>query len=219
MKFDILTIFPDQVREFTKHSILRIAQEKGLVEIKVHNLRDWADDKHNTVDDIPYGGGPGMVMKVEPVFRALEQLRKKDSIVMAMTPKGKTLTQGLVKEMASDKDAHYILLAGHYEGFDQRILDNLVDVEISVGNYILSGGEIPSLLIVDSITRLLPGVLGNPESLESETFEGDEVDFPSYTRPAEFNGWEVPDVLKSGNHENISQWRQKEAKKLSARPL
>lgn len=219
MKFDILTIFPDQVRGFTKHSILRIAQEKGLVEINVHNLRDWADDKHNTVDDIPYGGGPGMVMKVEPVFRALEELRVENSIVVATTPKGKTLTQGIVKEMASEKDAHYILLAGHYEGFDQRILDNLVDVEVSVGNYVLSGGEIPSLLIVDSITRLIPGVLGNPESLESETFEDDGFDYPSYTRPSEFNGWEVPDVLKSGNHENIAQWRKKEAKKLSERIL
>lgn len=219
MKFDILTIFPDQVLDFTKHSILRIAQEKKLVEINVHNLRDWTEDKHNTVDDIPYGGGPGMVMKVEPVFKAIKELKKKNSIVIATTPKGKTLTQGIVKEMASNKDSHYILLAGHYEGFDQRILDNLVDVELSVGNYILSGGEIASLVVVDSITRLIPGVLGNPDSLESETFEGDDVDYPSYTRPAEFNGWKVPDVLKSGNHANISQWRKKEAKKMSDRAL
>jgi tRNA (guanine37-N1)-methyltransferase len=213
-KFDIITIFPDQVEQFTQHGLLRIAQEKGVL-INIHNLRDWAEDRHNKVDDIPFGGGPGMVMKVEPVHRAIESLREKDSVVIAMTPGGKTLTQDLVKELAVEKGFHYIILCGHYEGFDQRILDNLVDMEISIGNYILSGGEIASLVLVDTISRLLPGVLGNPDSLYTETFNDEKVDHPSYTRPVEYMGWEVPEVLRSGNHESIRQWREKQSRKLS----
>lgn len=216
MTFDIITIFPEQVINFTKFGLLRIAQEKGLVEINIHNLRDWTEDKHHKVDDIPFGGGPGMVMKVEPIFKAIEGLKKKGSKVIAMTPRGKTLTQDMLVNLSSD-DSHYIILCGHYEGFDQRIHDNLVDIEISIGNYVLSGGEISSLVLIDGISRLIPGVLGNEESLLSETFNSNEVDFPQYTRPDTYNSWKVPEVLRSGNHKEIEKWRNDMAKKLTER--
>lgn len=216
MTFDIITIFPEQVINFTKFGLLRIAQEKGLVEINIHNLRDWTEDKHHKVDDIPFGGGPGMVMKVEPIFKAIEGLKKKGSKVVAMTPRGKTLTQDMLVNLSSD-DSHYIILCGHYEGFDQRIHDNLVDIEISIGNYVLSGGEISSLVLIDGISRLIPGVLGNEESLLSETFNSNEVDFPQYTRPDTYNSWKVPEVLRSGNHKEIEKWRNDMAKKLTER--
>jgi tRNA (guanine37-N1)-methyltransferase len=213
--FDILTIFPESVNAYINSSIVKIAQEKGLVEINVHNLRDWSTDKHSTVDDTPYGGGPGMVMKIEPVFNALKDLKRENSTVLITTPKGKKLAQSTLEEFSKNNDAHYIILCGHYEGFDQRIHDNLVDYEFSIGDYVLSGGELPALVIVDGIVRLIPGVLGNEESLSNESFTNDVLDFPQYTKPAEFNGWKVPDVLLSGNHKEIKEWRDKNSLKLN----
>lgn len=209
MKFDIVTIFPNVINEYINSGIVRIAQEKNIVEINVHDLRKWTVDIHKTVDDTPYGGGPGIVMKIEPIYKALEDLRTKDSIVCITTPKGEKLKQSKVRELSQSKNTHYIILCGRYEGVDQRVHDNLVDFEFSIGEYILSGGELAALVLVDSITRLLPGVLGNKESLESETFNSDnEFDFPQYTKPAEFNDLKVPEILLSGNHKQINDWRE-----------
>lgn len=214
MKFDIITIFPKVVQEYINTGILRIAQEKGLVEINVHDLRDWANDKHRTVDDTPYGGGPGMVMKVEPIFNALKDLKKENTKVLITTPKGEKLTQNKLEEFSKQEDIHYIILCGRYEGFDQRVHDHLVDYGFSIGDYVLSGGELPAMVLVDGITRLIPGVLGNEGSLESESFNNDMLDFPQYTKPEEFNNWKIPDVLKSGNHGEIKKWR--ESKKVTS---
>jgi tRNA (guanine37-N1)-methyltransferase len=215
MKFDIITIFPNVIQEYIDTGILRIAQEKELVEIKVHDLREWTDDNHRTVDDTPYGGGPGMVMKIEPIFKALEDLRNEKSVVCITTPKGEKLTQAKVENLSKEKDAHYIIICGRYEGVDQRVHDNLVDFEFSIGEYVLSGGELPALVLVDSITRLIPGVLGNRESLNSESFnQHNRSDYPQYTKPEEFNDWKVPDVLLSGNHKKIDDWREKHTTQL-----
>ena len=213
--FDVLTIFPESVLSYVNSSIVKRAQEKGLVKINVHNLRDWSNDRHSAVDDTPYGGGPGMVMKVEPIFNALKDLKKEDSKVFMTTPKGEKLVQNKLVELSDVENAHYILLCGHYEGFDQRIHDYLIDYEFSIGDYVLSGGELPALVLIDGITRLIPGVLGNEESLIAESFTNDVLDFPQYTKPAEFNGWRVPDVLLSGNHKDIKEWRSKNSLKLN----
>jgi len=215
MKFDIVTIFPESVKEYINTSILKIAQEKGLVEINVHNLRDWAKDKHHTTDDTPFGGGPGMVMKVEPVFEAIKDLKKEGSIVAITTPRGEKLKQSKLVEFSKVSNLHMIILCGRYEGFDQRIHDNLVDYEFSIGDYVLSGGELPALVLVDGITRLIPGVLGNEESLTEESFNDGNLDFSQYTKPAEFNGWNVPDILLSGDHKKISQWRKSKSEELT----
>jgi tRNA (guanine37-N1)-methyltransferase len=214
MKFDIITIFPNAIQEYIDTGILRIAQEKDLVKINVHDLRNWTEDKHRKVDDTPYGGGPGMVMNIGPIYRAVEDLREEDSIICITTPKGEKLNQSRIQELSRNRDAHYIIICGRYEGVDQRVHDNLVDLEFSIGDYILSGGELPALVFVDSITRLIPGALGNIESLESESFtEQDKFDYPQYTKPEEFEGWEVPEVLLSGNHAKIEEWRQKHSNK------
>jgi tRNA (guanine37-N1)-methyltransferase len=209
MKFDIITIFPNMVEEYINSGIVRIAQEKDAIEINVHNLRDWTTDNHKSVDDSPYGGGPGMVMKIEPIYKALEDLRTENSIVCVTTPKGEQLKQAKIQQLSEDKYAHYIIICGRYEGIDQRVHDNLVDYEFSIGEYILSGGELAALVLVDSVTRLLPGVLGNEGSLDSESFNSEgETDFPQYTKPEDFNGWKVPEVLLSGHHKNIADWRE-----------
>ena len=210
--FDIVTIFPEVISAYTNSSIIKRAQEKGLVKIDIHNLRNWAKDKHKSVDDKPYGGGPGMLMKIEPIFNCLKDLKKENSTVILTSPKGEKLTQSKLKELSSNTNAHYIILCGHYEGFDQRIHDYLVDYEYSIGDYVLSGGELPALVLVDGITRLIPGVLGNEESLISETFNSDIPDYPQYTKPEEFNGWKVPDILLSGNHKEIKEWRENMSK-------
>lgn len=214
MKFDIITIFPNVVQEYLNTGILRIAQEKDIIDINVHNLRDWTNDKHKTVDDTPYGGGPGMVMKVEPIFNALKDLKKGNTKVLITTPKGEKLTQGKLEEFSKQTDTHYIIICGRYEGFDQRVHNHLIDYEFSIGDYVLSGGELPALVLVDGITRLIPGVLGNEGSLDSESFNNDMLDFPQYTKPEEFNNWKIPEVLKSGNHEEIKKWR--ESKKVTS---
>ena len=210
--FDIVTIFPEVISAYTNSSIIKRAQEKQLVKINIHNLRNSAKDKHKSVDDKPYGGGPGMLMKIEPIFNCLKDLKKENSIVILTSPKGEKLTQKKLKELSQDTNAHYIILCGHYEGFDQRIHDYLVDYEYSIGDYVLSGGELPALVLVDGITRLIPGVLGNEESLISETFNSDIPDYPQYTKPEEFNGWKVPDILLSGNHKEIKEWRESMSK-------
>ena len=210
IKFDIITIFPNIIEKYINTGIVRIAQEKKQIEVEVHDLRKWTTDNHKTVDDTPYGGGPGMVMKVEPIFKALQELKKENSIVCITTPKGEELAQSKLKEISSQEDSHYIVICGRYEGVDQRVHDNLVDWEFSVGKYILSGGELPALILIDGVSRLLPGVLGNEQSLESETFNStNSKDYPTYTKPSEFNGWKVPEVLLSGNHKDIEEYRKR----------
>jgi tRNA (guanine37-N1)-methyltransferase len=213
-KFDIITIFPEIAEQYINKGIVNNALKKGLVEINAHNLRNWATDKHKTVDDTPYGGGPGMIMKVEPIYNAIQELKKKDTIVAITTPKGKLLKQKDLVTFSQREDMHMIIICGRYEGFDQRIHDNLVDYEFSVGEYILSGGELPALILVDGITRLIPGVLGNELSLQEETFTKGKTDHPQYTKPEEFNNWRVPKVLLSGHHKEIEKYRQKHQKML-----
>jgi tRNA (guanine37-N1)-methyltransferase len=214
MVFDIITIFPKVVEEYINTGIVSNAIEKKLVNITIHDLRKWTTDKHKTVDDTPYGGGPGMIMKIEPIFRALEELRKENTVVAITTPKGKTLDQKQLEEFSSKKDLHMIVLCGRYEGFDQRIHDYLVDYEFSIGNYVLSGGELPALVLVDGITRLIPGVLGNEESLKEESFSKGKLEYPQYTKPEDFLGWKVPKVLLSGHHKKIEKYRQKKEKMI-----
>jgi tRNA (guanine37-N1)-methyltransferase len=212
IKFDLITIFPDSLRAYLDSSILKRAQEKGLVEINVHNLRDWSNSRHKMVDDTPYGGGPGMVFMIEPIFNAIKDLKKENSQVLITSPKGQKLTQSKLTELSEGIDSHYIILCGHYEGFDQRVHDYLVDYEFSIGDYVLSGGELPALVLVDGITRLVPGVLGNENSLTNESFSNDVLDYPQYTKPSEFNSWKVPDILLSGNHKSIEEWRKFQSK-------
>lgn len=214
MKFDIITIFPNIVTEYINTGIVNNALKKGLVEINVHDLRKWTTDNHKTVDDTPYGGGPGMIMKIEPIYKAIQELKKENTIVAITTPKGEKIVQNKLQEFSLKKDLHMIVLCGRYEGFDQRIHDNLVNYEFSIGEYVLSGGELPALVLVDGITRLLPGVLGNEESLKEESFNDGNLEYPQYTKPEEFNGWKVPEILLSGNHKEIENYRQRSKKSV-----
>jgi len=211
MKIDILTLFPDMFYGFLNDSIIKRARDKDLVDIKVHNFRDYSPFKNKQVDDYSYGGGAGMVLMCEPIFLAIEALKTEDSEVVMLTPSGKTFNQSMAYEFSNKK--HIILLCGHYEGFDERI-KTIVDREISIGDFILTGGEVPAMVIVDAVTRLIPGVI-NEESLTNETFNDDMVDFPVYTKPAEFRGMKVPEVLLSGHHANIDKWRSDERKRLT----
>ena len=211
MKIDILTLFPDMFTGFLNESIIKRAIEKKLVTIKVHNIRDYSPFKNKQVDDYQYGGGAGMVLMCEPIFAAIEDLKKEDTLVLMMSPSGKKFKEQTAKEYASKK--HIILLCGHYEGFDERI-KTIVDEEISIGEFVLTGGEIPAMAITDAITRLIPGVI-NEESLQSETFTDDLVDYPVYTKPANFRGMEVPSVLLSGHHANIKKWREEKRQELT----
>ena len=191
MKIDILTLFPDMFYGFLNDSIIKRAREKGLIDIEVHNFRDYSPFKNKQVDDYSYGGGAGMVLMCEPIFRAIEDLRTEETEVVMLTPSGKTFNQSMAYEFTGIK--HIILLCGHYEGFDERI-KTIVDREVSIGDFVLTGGEVPAMAIVDAVTRLIPGVI-NEESLANETFNDDLVDFPVYTKPAEFRGMKVPEVL------------------------
>lgn len=215
MNFDIITIFPEQVKSFVKEGIFRIAKEKDLASVEVHDLRKWATDKHKTVDDTPYGGGAGMVMKIEPLKAAVEELRKENSIVVATTPRGKVLKQQTLEEIAKNDKSHYIILCGHYEGMDERVHETLVDLDVSIGDYVLSGGELPALVFVDGVIRLIKGVLGNEESPEDDSFSKGLLEYPQYTRPADFEGLKVPEVLLSGDHEKIKKWRQERSESLT----
>jgi len=209
MKITILTLFPEMFQTPLNHGIFKRAKEKGAVEIEIVNFRDFAKDKHRKVDDYPYGGGAGMILKPEPIFSALEDVVP--GYVVYLSPQGKILNQNKVEELA--QKSHLILLCGHYEGVDERVKTALVDEEISIGDYILSGGEIPALVLADAVIRLLPDVLGNRGSLKEESFADGLLEYPQYTRPAEYKGMKVPDILVSGNHALIAKWRRRQALK------
>ncbi len=210
MKIDIITLFPEMFKGPFAESIIKRAQEKGLLKINIHNLRKWTKDKHKTVDDHSFGGGTGMVLMVEPVYKALKELKKKESKVILLTPQGKVFKQEKAKKLSKEK--HLIFICGHYEGADERIREKLVDEEISIGDYVLTGGELPAMVVIDTITRLIPGVLSKKEAKEIESFSFKGLlEYPQYTRPANFKGWPVPEILLSGNHQKINEWREKKA--------
>lgn len=243
MKIDILTLFPEMFKGPFDESIIKRAQEKGLVKINIHNLRKWAKDKHKTVDDRPYGGGTGMILMVEPIYNALKDLcRQKEKFktsqntamavnceekVILLTPQGKVLNQKMARRFS--KLDHLILICGHYEGVDERVREYLVDEEVSIGDYILTGGELPAMVLVDAVTRLIPGVLKKEEAIQFESFSKLKIafrrnpakqanskienllEYPQYTRPSNFKGWKVPKILLSGNHKKIEEWRKKQA--------
>lgn len=204
MKFDVLTLFPEMF-EPLKQSIIKRASEKKLIDINLVNIRDFSEDKHNKVDDTPYGGGAGMLMKPDVVDRAYNSVKSENAKVIYLTPQGKTLNQKIVKDLS--KQEHLILLCGHYEGIDQRVLDKIVDEEISIGDYVLTGGELPAMVLIDSVSRYVEGVLSDG-STDEESFSNGLLEYPQYTRPEVFNNVKVPDVLISGHHENIRKWRR-----------
>lgn len=214
--FDVLTLFPDMVAPVLGHSILKRAQEKGLLNVQVHNLRDFTADRHKVADDIPYGGGAGMVMKAEPILRAVDALRKeaqssgKEIRLLFPAPHGRPFTQDYARRLARER-RRMVILCGHYEGVDERVRMALSPEEISVGDYVLTGGELPALVLIDAAARLVPGVLGDPESVIEESFSDSLLEYPHYTRPAEVRGLSVPEVLLSGHHEAIRLWRRKQA--------
>jgi tRNA (guanine37-N1)-methyltransferase len=209
MRVDILTLFPEICRAPLNESIMKRAQENGALDLHIHDLRDWTNDKHHIVDDAPFGGGQGMVMKPEPIFAAVESLRKGNSTVVLMTPQGRAFSQSVAREF-STRD-HLIIICGHYEGVDHRVAEHLVGSEISIGDYVLTNGAIGAVVFVDAVVRLLPGVLGHEQSAADDSFSSGLLEAPHYTRPAEFRGWKVPEVLLSGNHAEIAAWRKKEA--------
>ncbi|MCA9847850.1 MAG: tRNA (guanosine(37)-N1)-methyltransferase TrmD [Dehalococcoidia bacterium] len=209
MRFDILTIFPGMFDGPLSESILGRAREAGHISVHLHDLRDWAHDRHRTVDDYPFGGGAGMVMKPEPLFEAIEAITSEDPAPpfrIFLSPQGRRLDRALVGELAQQE--RLLLICGRYEGIDQRVLDHAVDLEVSIGDFVVSGGELPAMLLLDAVARQVPGVLGSEGSLEEESFDGGLLEYPQYTRPAEFNGWTVPEVLLSGNHAAIAAWRR-----------
>ena len=215
IKFTIITLFREAIEPYLKTSMMWKATEKGLAEFDFVDLREFGLGPHKSVDDTPYGGGDGMLLRPEPVFAAVESVKAKDPTakVILPTPVGETWNQKMARDFAKDADAHYIILCPHYEGYDERIL-GLADYKISLGHYILTGGELPALIIIDSITRLIPGVLGGEQSAEIESFsDGDNLEYPQYTKPYDFRGMTVPDVLLSGNHGEIAKWRSAHSKK------
>jgi len=211
IRFDVLSIFPEMLQSPLEFSLLKKAREKGLIEVGLHNIRDWTRDKHHMTDDAPYGGGCGMVMKVEPVARAVAAVKQagEASLVVLLTPQGEIFNQTIATELARQKQI--ILICGRYEGFDERIREHLADREISLGDYILTGGELSALVVIDATARLIPGVLGNDASASGESFSQGLLEYPQYTRPAEYSGWPVPEVLLSGNHARIERWQRIEA--------
>jgi len=219
MRIDVLTIFPRMFEAVLGESIIKRAKERGIVGINIIDLRLFSKDKHRKVDDKPFGGGPGMVMNAEPFFEAVNYIRKKTkderlkTRIVLLTPKGRKLDQDLALKLS--KYEHMVLLCGHYEGIDERVGEHLVDEEISLGDFVLTGGELPAMVIIDTVVRLLPGALGDKDSSKEESFSGDLLEYPHYTRPADYNGMKVPKVLLSGNHEKIKEWRKKEAVKVT----
>jgi tRNA (guanine37-N1)-methyltransferase len=222
MKIDILTLFPEICRAPLSESIMKRAQENKIVDLRIHNLRDWTTDKHHIVDDAPFGGGQGMVMKPEPVFAAVEELQKTSNAqrrtpnvelpkprVILMSPAGRRFDQQLAAELAQDR--HLIIICGHYEGVDHRVIEHLVDLEISIGDYVLTNGAIAAVVLVDAIVRLLPGALGHEQSAADDSFSSGLLEAPQYTRPAEFRDRKVPEVLLSGNHAEIAKWRKEQS--------
>jgi tRNA (guanine37-N1)-methyltransferase len=216
LKIDIVTLFPEICRAPLGESIMKRAQEKGIVDLNVHNLRDWTTDKHHVADDAPFGGGQGMVMKPEPIFAAVEELRSQTSNIkhqtskiVLMSPAGRRFDQAMAAQLSGE--SHLIIICGHYEGVDHRVIDHLVDHEISIGDYVLTNGAIAAVVLVDAVVRLLPGVLGHEQSALDDSFSRGLLEAPQYTRPAEFRSWKVPDVLLSGNHAEIERWRRQQA--------
>ncbi len=220
MRYEVITLFPEIIEVYVRSGVLGKAIQKGIIEVKVYNLRDFCTDKHRQVDDYPYGGGPGMVIKPEPVFRAVEFLNsdQRERKIILLSPSGKVFNQAMAKKLVSECQC-LTLLAGRYEGFDHRVMD-IVDEELSVGDYVLTGGELPALVIIDATARLVPGVLGDEASAEEDSFADGLLEYPHWTRPQEFKGKRVPEVLLSGNHEAIRRWRRKEAirRTLKQRP-
>lgn len=211
MKIDVLTLFPNMYDNFLTESIIKRAILDKKVEVNIHNIRDYTVYKNNQVDDYPFGGGGGMVLMCDPIFRAIESLKTDDTIVIMMTPSGKVFKQSLAYDLSKNK--HLIILCGHYEGFDERI-KTIVDLELSIGDYVLTGGELPSMVVMDSIIRLIGGVI-NSNSLTSESFNDNLLDYPNYTKPIEYRGMKVPEVLLSGHHKNIEKFRQDERVRLT----
>jgi tRNA (guanine37-N1)-methyltransferase len=210
MKIDVLTLFPAMFTGPLDESIIMRARKKGLLDLKIHDLRDWTHDRHRTVDDKPFGGGPGMLMKPEPLFEAVESLRRESTKVILLSPGGRKFSQPIAAELAAEKDLLFV--TGHYEGFDERVREGLADDELSIGDYVLTNGALPAMVVIDAVTRLLPGVLGDDESSRDESFSHGLLEYPQYTRPAEFRGMKVPDVLVSGNHAEIEKWRREQAR-------
>jgi tRNA (guanine37-N1)-methyltransferase len=227
MRIDIITLFPEICRAPLSESIMKRAQENQVVDLHIHNLRDWTTDKHHVVDDAPFGGGQGMVMKPEPIFAALETLKKtpnvksptsnvedsaienRQSKILLMSPAGRQFDQQMARHLS--QESHLIIISGHYEGVDHRVIEHLIDLEISIGDYVLTNGAIAAVVLVDSIVRLLPGALGHEQSAADDTFSNGLLEAPQYTRPADFRGWKVPKVLLSGNHAEIAKWRREQA--------
>jgi tRNA (guanine37-N1)-methyltransferase len=210
MKIDVLTLFPAMFAGPLDESIVKRAREAKLLELKIHNLRDWTHDRHKTVDDRPFGGGPGMLLKVEPLFEAIESLQREKTKVILLSPSGRKFDQSIARELAQSEDL--LLVCGSYEGFDERVREALADDELSIGDYVLTNGALPAMVVIDAVARLLPGVLGDDESSHDESFSAGLLEYPQYTRPAEFRGMKVPDVLLSGNHAEIEKWRREQAK-------
>jgi tRNA (guanine37-N1)-methyltransferase len=227
MRIDIVTLFPEICRAPLSESIMKRAQENRIVDLHIHNLRDWTTDKHHVVDDAPFGGGQGMIMKPEPIFAAVETLKKTSSVkrptsnpeqstidsrqskILLMSPAGRRFDQEMARELS--QESHLILISGHYEGVDHRVIEHLIDLEISIGDYVLTNGAIAAVVLVDSIVRFLPGTLGHEQSADDDSFSNGLLEAPQYTRPAHFRGWKVPEVLLSGNHAEIAKWRKEQA--------
>ncbi|MDW7668242.1 MAG: tRNA (guanosine(37)-N1)-methyltransferase TrmD [Bacillota bacterium] len=209
MKITVLTLFPETMESLLEYSIIGKAVEKCLLNINYVNIRNYSQNKHKKVDDYPYSGGPGMLLKADSLSEALDDMISIESKVIYMSPKGKLLNQEKVKELS--KEENIVIISGHYEGIDQRVIDNYVDEEISIGDYILTGGELPALVLIDSIARLIPGVLGNEDSHQNETFEDNLLEHPQYTRPFNYKGDKVPEILLSGDHEKIKRWKRYKA--------
>lgn len=219
MRIDILTIFPDMFSPVVNESILKRGQKKGKIKICVHDLRDYTKDRHRKVDDRPFGGGPGMVMQIQPIYDALQKIKrfskvdKKQRRIILLSPQGETLNQKLAGRLSKFK--HLILICAHYEGIDERVKKYLVDEEVSIGDYVLTGGELPAMVVVDAICRLVPGVLGQKESLHQESFHDNLLEYPHYSRPADFKGMKVPPILLSGDHNKIQAYRRKESIRIT----
>jgi len=221
MRFDVMTLFPHMIDDICSHSIIGRAQEAKIIEVVTHNIRDFSKDKHRKTDDTPYGGGMGMLMTVQPVidcYKSFENQISENKRVVYMSPKGKVLTHNKALELS--KYDNVVILCGHYEGIDQRVIDSIVDEEISIGDYVLTGGELPAAILIDCVSRLIPGVLADSVCYEDESIAGGLLEYPQYTKPAEYDGMNVPQVLLSGNHSDISLWRRHEAIKetLNKRP-
>ena len=211
MKIDVLTLFPAMFAGPLDESIVKRARDTGLVDLNIHHLRDWTHDRHKTVDDRPFGGGPGMLLKPEPLFEAIESLRRKKTRVILLSPAGRPFNQAVARELALQK--HLLLVTGHYEGFDERVREALADDELSIGDYVLTNGALPAMVVIDAVVRLLPGALGDDQSSQDESFSHGLLEYPQYTRPAEFRGMKVPEVLVSGHHAEIEKWRREQAKR------